>query len=85
MDVLADYNDICAKSQVEISRTTEIKHNIYTGAAMPIAQRPYRTNPENTRFLNEELKKLVTNGIIRLLYSPWASPVVIVGKKGGDK
>ena len=26
-----------------------------------------------------------TNGIIRLSYSPWASPVVIVGKKGGDK
>ena len=24
-------------------------------------------------------------GIIRPSYSPWASPVVVVGKKGGDK
>jgi hypothetical protein len=52
---------------------------------MPIAQKPYRTNPENAKFLNEELKKMETNGIIRPSYSPWALPVVIVGKKRGDK
>ena len=84
-DLLNEYVDICAKSQTEIGRTTEIKHRIYTGNAMPIAQKPYRTNPENAKFLNEELKKMETNGIIRPSYSPWASPVVIVGKKGGDK
>jgi hypothetical protein len=84
-DLLVEYTDICAKSQTEIGRTTEIKHRIYTGNAMPIAQKPYRTNPENAKFLNEELKRMETNKIIRPSYSPWASPVVIVGKKGGDK
>jgi hypothetical protein len=64
MNLLGEYYDICARSQTEIGRTTEIKHRIYIGNAMLIAQKPYRTNPENTRFLNQELKKMEENGII---------------------
>ena len=84
-NVLRDYSDICAKSQTEIGRTTIIKHRIHVGDALPIAQKPYRLNPENAKFVNEELQKMEANGIVRRSYSPWASPVVIVGKKGGDK
>ena len=83
--VLHDYSDICASSQTEIGRTTLITHKINTGNAAPIAQKPYRMNPENEKFLNEEVGRLLESGIIRKSYSPWASPVVIVGKKGGDK
>ena len=83
--LLADYSDICAQSQTQIGKTTAIKHKINTGNSLPIAQKPYRTNPENAKFLNEEIKKMLENGIIRPSKSPWASPVVIVGKKGGDK
>ena len=84
-NLLHSYQDVCAKNQTEIGRTTEIKHRIYTGDAMPIAQKPYRTNPENTKFLNEEIQRMEQAGIVRKSFSPWASPVVIVGKKGGDK
>ena len=83
--LLADYSDICAQSQTKIGRTTAIKHKINTGNALPIAQRYFRQNPENEEFINEEIKKMLENGIIRPSKSPWASPVVIVGKKGGDK
>jgi hypothetical protein len=41
MNLLEEYYDICARSQTEIERTTEIKHCIYTGTTMPIAQKPY--------------------------------------------
>ena len=68
-DHLVEYTDICAKSQTEIGRTTEIKHRIYTGNAIPIAQKPYRTNPENAKFLNEELKRMEINKIIQPSYS----------------
>ena len=52
---------------------------------MPIAQKPYRTNPDNAKFLKEEIKKMLANGIIRPSKSPWASHVVIVRKKGREK
>src|SRR5436309_310598 len=64
---------------------TLLKHQINTGNSLPIAQKPYQTNPENAKFMNEEIKKMLENGIIRPSKSPWASPVVIVGKKGGEK
>jgi hypothetical protein len=83
--VLGNFADICAKSQTEIGRTSEIKHRIYLERDAPIAQKPYRLNPENAKFLKGELQRMEANGIIRRSYSPWASPVVIVGKKGGDK
>jgi hypothetical protein len=43
--ILQEFSDMCANSQTEIGRTTEIKHKIYTGDALPEAQRYYRTNP----------------------------------------
>src|SRR5579871_4484096 len=84
-NVLESFSDICARSQTEIGRTTVIKHRIHVENALPIAQKPYRMNPENAKFLNEEIQRMEANGIVRRSYSPWASPVVIVGKKGGDK
>ena len=37
-DLLSEYKEICAKNQTEIGRTTEIKHQIFTGNATPVAQ-----------------------------------------------
>lgn len=83
--LLEDFADIAASSQTEIGQTTKIQHAIHTGEATPIAQKPYRTNPENQLFLKNEIKRMLEAKIIRPSSSPWASPVVIVGKKGGDK
>src|SRR6266542_4759104 len=83
--VLRDYKDICAKSQTEIGRTNVIKHKILTKDALPIAQAPYRCKPKNRELLQNEDLKLEQQGLVRKSASPWASPVVIVEKKGGDK
>ena len=84
-NLLTSFRDICAKSQTEIGRTNLIKHKIYIGDARPISQAPYRINPKNKEFLKKEIVKMEENGIIRKSCSPWASPVVIVDKKGADK
>jgi hypothetical protein len=84
-NLLMEHKDICAKSQTEIGRTNLIKHHIETGDAAPIYQPPYRINPKNKEFLQSEIVKMEENGIIRKSSSPWAAPVVIVDKKGGDK
>src|SRR5437763_467698 len=63
-DLLSEYKEICAKNQTEIGRTTENKHQIFTGNATPVAQRPYRTNPENTKFMNTKISRMEEAGII---------------------
>jgi hypothetical protein len=62
-----------------------IQHKINTGDAAPIAQTYYRTSPPKEKFLREEITKLEKAGLVRKSKSPWASPVVIVGKKDGSQ
>src|SRR3954468_7892722 len=83
--LLKDYEDICVKSQTKIGRTHVIQHKILTENALPIAQPPYRMNPVKREFLKKEIVKMEAQGIIRKSSSPWASPVAILEKKGGDK
>ncbi|GBC39113.2 retroviral-like aspartic protease 1 [Rhizophagus irregularis DAOM 181602=DAOM 197198] len=83
--LLSDYADICAKSQTEIGKTNVIKHKIITKDATPIFQPPYRCNPKYREFLQGEITRMESQGLIRKSASPWASPVVIVDKKGGEK
>src|ERR1043166_7449393 len=83
--IFEEYADICAKSQTEIGQTIEITHKIPTGDALPIAQRFYRTNPDNAKFIEEEVQRMLQANIIQPSHSSWASPVVVVGKKKGDK
>ena len=84
-DTMGKYADICAKSQTDIGRTDIIKHQIITGDAHPIKQQAYRCNPKNKDFLKAEIVKMEQQGIVQKSISPWASPVVIVDKKGGEK
>jgi hypothetical protein len=83
--LLGEYSDICAASQTDIGRTNLITHRIHTGDALPLSQPPYRCNPKNKEFLRKEITKMEEQGLIRKSISPWAAPVVIVDKKGGDK
>src|SRR6266536_1664007 len=83
--LLENYKDICAKSQTDIGQTNVIRHKIITRNAPPIAQPPYRCNPINKEFLQNEILKLEEQGLVRKSVSPWASPIVIVEKKGGEK
>jgi hypothetical protein len=49
----------------------------------PISGPPYRTSPENRKIIEENLHEMLITGVIRESRSPWASPVVLVPKKGG--
>ena len=83
-NLLKDYSDICAQSQTRIGRTDVIKHRIITGDALPVAQPAYRSGPKKLKFIREEVERMEQQRLIRKSKSPWASPVVVVGKKGGD-
>ena len=57
-------------------------HKIEVGDATPVRSQPYRLGPERKRALEEELDNLLKTGKIEPSTSPWASPVVMVPKKG---
>lgn len=61
----------CANSVEHIIRTT----------AEPIKQRHYPISPALLKFVNEELDKMLRDGIVERSSSPWASPIVMVPKK----
>ncbi|KAF0692212.1 Aste57867_16690 [Aphanomyces stellatus] len=58
--------------------------DIDVGDARPIASRARRVRPEHLQKLFELLKGLLAYGLIEFSNSPWASPIVIVLKKGGE-
>lgn len=82
--VLVEYADIFAEEPDDLGRTDKIKHSVNTGDAPPIRQPVRRIPPfrrdEARRLLAEMLKK----DVIQKSSSPWASPIVLVGKKDGS-
>ena len=50
----------------------------------PIQSYPYRRSQKETTVINEQVKLMLANHIIRPSSSPWSSPVVIIQKKDGS-
>jgi hypothetical protein len=49
----------------------------------PIAQRPYRMNPQELIELKRQLDDMLSKGLIRPSASPWGSPVIFMDKRDG--
>ena len=62
-----------------------MEHKIETEDASPIRLPPYRLPLAPHVYLREEVKSLLTMGIIVPSKSHWAAPVVLVPKKDGSK
>ncbi|RWR99805.1 uncharacterized protein B4U79_05648, partial [Dinothrombium tinctorium] len=71
-------------SMSEIGCVKGIKHRIDTGAHLPINQSPYRVSPKERKIIKNTVDELLENDIIRPSFSPWASPVILVPKRGSD-
>lgn len=61
--------------------TNQAFHSIPTVTTQPITQQPYRIPSKWKESLEEEVRQLLTLGVIRPSKSPWAAPVVCVQKK----
>jgi len=57
---------------------------IRTAEAYPIAHRARRFSPAERVAINDEVRRLLTSGIIRPSTSPWAAPIVPVPKPDGS-
>ena len=83
--VLLKHKDVFDLSKPSIIRTNNVYHRIpIQPHQQPIQSFPYRRPAKETAIINEQVKKMLANRIIRPSSSPWSSPVVIVKKKDGN-
>lgn len=81
--VLEGYRDIFDFDNRPLSQTSVVTHRINTGDAIPIHQRPYPVSVSERAVIQPEVQKMLEKDIIKHSCSLWASPVVLVKKKGG--
>ena len=55
---------------------------IETGDSPPICQKPYNLPLKHDEWVQREINNLEEAGVITRSVSPWASPIVVVPKKG---
>ena len=82
-DLLYEYQDIFASSDLDLGTFKGVKHKIDTGTAKPIKQRMRRTPLGFESEEQKHLEQMLKMGVIRESNSEWASPPVLVRKKDG--
>src|SRR6266540_1774260 len=84
-EMLAKYADIIYTDMKELAKTNIIQHTIHLLNQTLIAQGCHPMDQKDRNWLKKELDELLEKGIIRESMSPWATPIVIVGKKDGSR
>jgi hypothetical protein len=86
------YNDINALlksyasvfSRDKLGRYEGVEHTIDVGSNRPVKQKPYRVSHKERQAIQEQVNKMLKDGMIRPSKSPWSSPIVLVKKKDGS-
>jgi hypothetical protein len=80
--VVCEYPDVFPEELPGMppDRDIEFIIELILGTA-PIAQRPYRMNPQELEELKKQLADMLSKGLIRPSASPWGSPVFFVDKR----
>lgn len=79
--MLLNWPTVCTDG---LGQTSIIKHQIITSDSIPVRKRAYPVPVNKQNFIDEEVKAMLSKGIIRPSTSPWAAPVLIVPKKDGE-
>ncbi|CAF2400326.1 unnamed protein product [Rotaria sp. Silwood2] len=83
--VLLKHQDVFDTSKPSVMKTNNVFHRIpIQQHHQPIQSYPYRRPAKETQIINEQVKEMLDNHIIRPSSSPWSSPVVIIKKKDGS-
>ena len=82
-NLLAQFQDIFVGPDGELGQTDLTTHKIDTKDAEPFKIPPRRVAPTRKKVIEEEVDKMLKQGIIEPSDSPWSSPVCLVTKKDG--
>lgn len=84
LQLLNKYKHLFAKSTKDLGCTDVLEMHIRTQNEQPVYCKPYRLSHKENEIVNEKVQDLIDAGIVRDSVSDYASPVVLVRKKGGD-
>ena len=82
-ELLQQNNLLFATELHELRVCSILKYRIPTGTAEPIKRRQYRLQRHYQKFMEEEVDKLLKNGLIQPSFSSWSAPGIVVPKKNG--
>lgn len=82
--LLDEYHDLFVTSNEEIGIVPFIQHHIDTGNSQPIRSKPFRVSIVEQQKIQHLIDEMLEANVIRKSTSPWASPIVLVKKKGTD-
>lgn len=83
-ELLVAYNDVF-QPPTGLGNAANVRHSIQLlEGTKPIQSAPYRYPPSGLKIIEEHTAKMLKQGICRESRSPWASPVVLIPKKGGE-
>ena len=83
-DLLTEYHDLFALDDLELGKTSLVKHSIKVTNKIPFKERYQRIPPHQYKEVKRHLKEMMEIGAIQKSASPWASAVVLVRKKDGS-
>jgi len=82
--VLNKHKCVFDNSTPSIMKTNNVYHRIpIPSHHQPIQSYPYRKSAKETEIINQQVKEMLANHVVRPSSSPWSSPVVIINKKDG--
>ena len=79
--LLDDFKDIFALTSEDLGCAKDELHKVNVGDAQHISQRTYRRSPKENQVIGDEVRKLLSAGLLTPSKSPWASPLLLVKKR----
>lgn len=75
------YEHVFFQEGQDLTFCNQIKHEIKTTDEVPIYTKSYRFPYVHRQEIHDQIKKMLSQGIIRHSFSPWSSPIWTVPKK----
>ena len=73
LEIIQKYKDVFMQNNKPIKTTSLVQHNIYTDGSPPIHQNPYRVSHKERALIEEEVKKMIKDEVIRPSSSSWST------------
>ena len=81
---MIDYGAVFAENDMDLGKTSLVKHKITLTDDRPFKERYPRILPHQYEEFKKHLQEMLGIGAIRKSQSPWASAVILVRKKDGS-